>query len=227
MTKDIIMKKKLMCNRIIHDLINIAISSCEEREVGAYHKDLRIAAIKSLITLAGVPSKKAYVPGETREQLKTLFFFLSQGGAIVFIILSKMALEEDIKQMAEKEFLGTLEMFEWEKQLEILETFKQFYEQEKSNILTDFPPPKLSKSRNEDHNSSALDISPTKSTLTIEATTTEENKSFEMTQRQDPMINIKPDIAKKINSHHLVFYRTGDFRVKKEKALERMLTLPR
>mgnify|MGYP000885028939 CR=1 FL=1 len=82
MTRDIINKKKLLCNRIIHDLISIALSSCDEKEIGEYHKELRVAAIKCLVTLAGLPGKKMYIPGETKEQLKTLFFFLSQGNSI-------------------------------------------------------------------------------------------------------------------------------------------------
>ena len=73
------MKKKLMCNKIIHDLINIAISSCDEKEIDTYCKELRIAALKSLQTLAKLPSAKTYIPGETREQFKVRYFFLSQG----------------------------------------------------------------------------------------------------------------------------------------------------
>lgn len=138
---------------------------------------------------------------------------------MAFIIISKLAVEADVKKIAGRDFLDNLDVFEWEKQLEILEAFKLFHEKEKANIVTDFP-----KMRPRDRSPSLQGDDPIK---IEEDGKIDEIKEFDVDSKQEQGMTLKTDITKNVSPQHLVFYRTGDFRVKKEKALERMLTLPR
>ena len=146
-----------------------------------------------------------------------------------------MALEEDIKQLAAKDFLRSLDLQEWEKQLEILETFQQFHLKEKIDLVTDFAQVNNTKSPKklsiviEDGSVRRENISPfgMSSPVNNQQNTTkfEEGKTIKL--EETPGSPFKTDISKNLSPHNVVFYKTGDFRINKEKALERMLTFPR
>ena len=57
---------------------------------------------------------------------------------MALLIISKKAVEPDVKKMAEKCFLVSVDAFDWENQLFVLENFKQFQNELRPNILTDF-----------------------------------------------------------------------------------------
>lgn len=79
MIKDTVIKKKILSNKLIHDLINIAIDSCDEQQCNAVPYELRFAALRALGNMGGMLAKKVYIPGESREHEKIRNFFISQG----------------------------------------------------------------------------------------------------------------------------------------------------
>ena len=72
-------KKKILCNKLIHDLINIAIGACDEKECDKSTHRLRLTALRALGNVGGMMNKKTYIPGESRENEKIRQFFISQG----------------------------------------------------------------------------------------------------------------------------------------------------
>ena len=47
----------------MHILINLSLSSCDEKLCKDYDKELRFIALKSLCALAGIYNRKIYIPG--------------------------------------------------------------------------------------------------------------------------------------------------------------------
>jgi hypothetical protein len=124
LARDLTLKKKLMCNKLVHDLINIVLSSCVQKPEYEYTKPLKLAALKCLETLGGVFNRKIYIPGETRELDKIRNFFTAQGGIIAMWLLGTRSLEDDIREIAVKSFLSNLELQDWDKQIQVLKLLK-------------------------------------------------------------------------------------------------------
>jgi len=73
------LKKKLICNKLIHDLIQIILSTCDEKTLEEYDKEMRVLALACLENLGGIFNRKIFIPGETRELDKIRRFFMAQG----------------------------------------------------------------------------------------------------------------------------------------------------
>ena len=129
-----------MSNKLIHALSNIALASCSKEEASSCARQLRVAALRCLETLIGTFNRKVYIPGETREQEKMRYFFITQGnsandltminigeiGSLMAIVLvSNKAHESEVRKMAEKNFLVGVSQDDWEKQLWVLKMLKQ------------------------------------------------------------------------------------------------------
>ena len=157
--KDLSIKKNIMCNKIIHDLINITILSCDEHECKMEPLELRMSTLNCLINLGSLNVKKSYVPGENYEREKMRNFFISQGlisleivnlrlallgGLIALVILSRYAIEEDVRSAAQKALNLSVDDFDWEKQASVLILLWETQEEEKRKMITNFvrgPPP--------------------------------------------------------------------------------------
>ena len=123
--KEIGIKKKIMCNKILHDLISISLESCDEANFHNHHESLRSQAIKLLENLSGFEIKNVYyIPGETREMEKLRKFFIAQGGLIAIMILAQKSLDENLIKISEN-LLSNLEHSDWEYQNSIIEIMKE------------------------------------------------------------------------------------------------------
>ena len=60
------------------------------------------------------------------------------GGLLALLVISKKGIDEEIRKTAEKCIYGSVELSDWQQQLAILLTFKQFQEEKKRNLITDF-----------------------------------------------------------------------------------------
>jgi hypothetical protein len=123
--KEVAMKKKIMCNKIVHDLVTICLTSCMEKTLQDHHPNLRLSALNLLEVLAGIDSRKIYIPGETRELEKIRNFFIAQGGMAAVYLISQKSLDDNLKTIAQKEILNLFDMTDWEKVSLILDMVKQ------------------------------------------------------------------------------------------------------
>ena len=121
LSKDINQKKKLICNHLLHNLINLCLSSCDEKEIQSHNKNFLMATLKCLINLGGVFNRKLYIPGETRDAARLRSFFLAQGGISAIWIAAQKALDNDMREYAQRNFLSYLEFCDWERQLQAVE----------------------------------------------------------------------------------------------------------
>ena len=79
LSNDQMTKKKALCNKIIHDLMNIILTSCKEDEYKTVSQELIIAALRCLELIGGLNAKKTYVNGENKDNEQIRNFFISQG----------------------------------------------------------------------------------------------------------------------------------------------------
>ena len=121
LSKDINQKKKLICNHLLHNLINLCLCSCDEKEIQNHNKNFLMATLKCLINLGGVFNRKNYIPGETRDAARLRSFFLAQGGISAIWITAQKSLDNDMKEYAQKNFLSYLEFCDWERQLQAVD----------------------------------------------------------------------------------------------------------
>ena len=121
LSKDMNLKKKLICNHLLHNLITLCLYSCDEKEIQNHNKNFLMATLKCLINLGGVFNRKGYIPGETRDAAKLRSFFLAQGGFAAIWLTSQKALDHDMKEYAQKNFLCYLESGDWERQLQAID----------------------------------------------------------------------------------------------------------
>lgn len=131
-------KKKVLCNKIIHDLVNLALLSCDENECKITPLELRLAALRCLENIGNLNTKKLYIPGESKELERIRNFFISQGALMAILVLSKKAVEEEVRKTAEKAFSLSIDTFDWENQISILQSFKQYQEERRPNLITNF-----------------------------------------------------------------------------------------
>jgi len=76
MCKDFRQKKRIMCDKMIHALIKIAMSSVDEEQSKEYDEELRGLAIKSLSAVSGTWNRRNWIPGETRDYDKLRTFLI-------------------------------------------------------------------------------------------------------------------------------------------------------
>lgn len=121
LSKDMSLRKKLICNHLIQNLITLCLSSCEEKAAQDHSKGFLLATLKCLVNLGCVFNRKLYIPGETREATKLRSFFIAQGGIVALWIISQKSLDTEMREYCSKNFLNHLEFNDWEKQLQVLD----------------------------------------------------------------------------------------------------------
>jgi len=121
LSKDINLKKRIICNHIVHNLIALCLASCDEKEIQNHSNAFLMATLKCLVNLGGVFNRKHYIPGETREANKLRNFFIAQGGIAAIWTIKEKSLDNEMKAYCEKNFLQSLEACDLEKQLQVLE----------------------------------------------------------------------------------------------------------
>ena len=70
-------KKRIICDKLIHLLSKIIISACSEETIKDYTKEARVIAIKFMLDLAAINSLSMYIPGETLDTKKMKRFVIS------------------------------------------------------------------------------------------------------------------------------------------------------
>ena len=73
------MKKRIICDTLIHLLAKIMISACKKETIQNYDGQVVAVAIKFMLDLAGLHSLQMYIPGETLDTKKMKRFIISQG----------------------------------------------------------------------------------------------------------------------------------------------------
>lgn len=121
LSRDVLLRKKLICNHLFQNLIVLCLSSCDEKEIQNHSSGFLMATLKCLTNLGGAFNRKFFVPGEAREIAKLRSFFIAQGGIIAVWIISQKSLDASMRDYCTKNFLNFLEFNDWEKQLQILD----------------------------------------------------------------------------------------------------------
>ena len=70
-------KKRIICDKLIHLLSRIIISACSKETIGNYQPEARIIAVKFMLELAAHNSLSMYIPGETLDTKKMKRFVIS------------------------------------------------------------------------------------------------------------------------------------------------------
>lgn len=65
-------------------------------------------------------------------------FITRIGGLIAVLIIYRKAVEENIKKIAEKYLATAVDWADWQQQLSMLQTFKQYQDENRKNITTNF-----------------------------------------------------------------------------------------
>lgn len=71
--------KKVVCDKIIHCLVTIALTACDEVKAKDFDPALMTLVINCLCAFAGKYNRRNYIPGETRDYEKVRSFFITQG----------------------------------------------------------------------------------------------------------------------------------------------------
>jgi len=121
LSKDVLLRKRLICNHLFQNLITLCLSSCDEKEIQNHNSGFLMATLKCLTNLGGSFNRKFFVPGEARETAKLRSFFMAQGGIIAVWIISQKSLDANMREYCTKNFLNFLEVSDYEKQLQILD----------------------------------------------------------------------------------------------------------
>lgn len=122
--KNISHKKIVIQRDILHTLIKIATSCLHENERDKYDKQLVIQAIQCLALLGGTYDRRAYIPGETRENEQIRKILIEGSGLLAVIIINRKCLSDEIKAETQA-FLANLSIADLEYQLEIAQKLKE------------------------------------------------------------------------------------------------------
>ena len=125
--------KKVICDRIIHALINIALASCDESKSQDYDPALMMQVISCLCSFAGKYNRKNYIPGETRDLDKVRSFFITQGrnavvnagaitdyafrflgGLMALFAITRKAVNEEFQKIPKLNCFQHLDIVDWE-----------------------------------------------------------------------------------------------------------------
>jgi hypothetical protein len=124
LARDNELKKQLVCNKLIHDLIELCVFSCNEKTIAYYDEKIGRGSLKCLESLSGIDTRKLYIPGETKEISKFRYFFISQGGVASVWIISQFSQDAELKKMAVEGLLNNLSYKDWMTQLNAVKTLK-------------------------------------------------------------------------------------------------------
>ena len=77
LARDITLKKKLMCNKVVHDLIEIILAAVQNKQYLEENKTLKMTALKCLETMGAIFNRRIYVPGDNKDLDKLRLFFMA------------------------------------------------------------------------------------------------------------------------------------------------------
>lgn len=117
-------KKKVISRNIVWALIKISMSSCNAHDLEKYDYNLRLMAIKCLITLGGIYNRKMYIPGETRDNDTARRILIENGGFIALMMIAQNAIEESLRKEPNI-FLENLDLCDLDYQLVLLKKWKE------------------------------------------------------------------------------------------------------
>ena len=122
--KELALKKKLINTKLIHELVRICISSCDEKEIQNYSKHLLITALKCLIAIGAPFFRKAATLAEAKDFERVRSSYMAQGALIAAWLVANHSIDLDMKEIAFRTFLINIDYKSMEKQLHILELLK-------------------------------------------------------------------------------------------------------
>ncbi|KRX02354.1 hypothetical protein PPERSA_09971 [Pseudocohnilembus persalinus] len=117
--KNVSLKLFVLGKDITKSLMKIALSTVDPREREKYDQQLRLEAIRSIITLGGIYDRKAFIPGETRKNDDARRSLIENGGVLALIQIKHQTDEDLIIEQMKKFFLN-LDLKDYEQQLDLI-----------------------------------------------------------------------------------------------------------